>query len=168
MPHSRHLWLLPCVIGGMAVLLGPSEVFAHGVDVTARHIGETVVVDARFGNGKPVGNGIVSIFGPDDKLVTTGTTDANGRYVWGVVDVPSYLRIEVDAGLGHVGTRILTHPLLAETPDHTQHQHPTPTRSITSRNAVIGVSIILTLSLTGFFYLRKREKQHHERDKGTQ
>jgi nickel transport protein len=83
------------------------DVHAHRVNIFAWVDGDTVHTQSKFGGGKMVNNGQISVFDPEGNLLVKGNTDENGEFSF---DVPkkTSLRIELKAGMGHQSEWIVT------------------------------------------------------------
>jgi nickel transport protein len=83
------------------------DVHAHRVNIFAWVDGDTVHTQSKFGGGKMVNNGEISVFDPEGNLLLKGSTDENGEFSFNVPEKTS-LRIELNAGMGHQSEWIVT------------------------------------------------------------
>ncbi len=83
-------------------LAAPGPASAHRLTVFAWVEGETVHVESRFGSGRPVQGGAVTVADPDGTTLLTGETDDAGTFAFPAPQ-RSDLIIAVDAGMGHRG-----------------------------------------------------------------
>jgi nickel transport protein len=84
----------------ISVSFSSFDVHAHRVTIFAWVDGDIVHTQSKFGGGKMVNNGEVSVFDPEGNLLLKGNTDENGEFSFGVPKKTS-LRIELNAGMGH-------------------------------------------------------------------
>ncbi len=89
-----HLFLI--IIGTFAA----SDANAHRVTIFAWVDGDTVHTQSKFGGGKMVNNGEISVFDLEGNLLLKGNTDENGDFSFKVPKKTS-LKIELKAGMGH-------------------------------------------------------------------
>ena len=89
-----HLFLI--IIGTFAA----SDANAHRVTIFAWVDGDTVHTQSKFGGGKMVNNGEISVFDLGGNLLLKGNTDENGDFSFKVPKKTS-LKIELKAGMGH-------------------------------------------------------------------
>lgn len=89
-----HLFLI--IFGTFAA----SDANAHRVTIFAWVDGDTVHTQSKFGGGKMVNNGEISVFDLEGNLLLKGNTDENGDFSFKVPKKTS-LKIELKAGLGH-------------------------------------------------------------------
>jgi nickel transport protein len=82
------------------------DVHAHRVTIFAWIDGDTIHTQSKFGGGKRVNNGEVSVFDPEGNLLLKGNTDENGEFSFKVPEKIS-LKIELNAGMGHQGQWIV-------------------------------------------------------------
>ena len=89
-------------------LAGPAQ--AHRLSVFASVEGETVVVEAKFSNGKRPVKGDVRVKAGDESLVLTLPLEPDGtaRFALDSVDHAGGLTIEVETGEAHQDYWILT------------------------------------------------------------
>jgi nickel transport protein len=83
------------------------DVHAHRVNIFAWVDGDTVHTQSKFGGGKMVNNGEISVFDPERNLLLKGNTDENGEFSFTIPKKTS-LRIELNAGMGHQNEWIVT------------------------------------------------------------
>jgi nickel transport protein len=95
---KKILMILLFLISSFSFLV--FDVQAHRVTIFAWVDGDTVHTQSKFGGGKMVNNGEVSVFDPEGNLLLKGSTDENGEFSFGVPKKTS-LRIELKAGMGH-------------------------------------------------------------------
>jgi nickel transport protein len=76
------------------------DVHAHRVNIFAWVDGNTVHTQSKFGGGKMVNNGEISVFDPEGNLLLKGNTDENGEFSFTIPKKTS-LRISLNAGMGH-------------------------------------------------------------------
>lgn len=92
----------------MAALLAPAGALAHRVNIFAWPEGDRIVVECGFNRSSPVRDGLVTVYdAADGTRLLQGRTDARGRFAFPVPDAARRghdLRIEVNAGEGHVNT----------------------------------------------------------------
>lgn len=103
------LWIFVTIL--LSTLLNSKESFGHRLRVFAYTEGAEVVVEASFGDKRPIINGGVKILNPDDnQLVTEGQTNQQGifRFAKPQVEPGSSLKVIVFAGQGHQANWILT------------------------------------------------------------
>lgn len=65
------------------LMIWPAAAFAHGVDIN--YLTKTAVeIEAKYDTGKPLSEGQVTVYAPDDpaKPWATGKADENGRYIF--------------------------------------------------------------------------------------
>lgn len=100
----------------VALLLGalalPADALAHRVNIFAWLEGENIVVECGFNRAAPVRGGLVTVYDAGDgKELLQGRTNDRGVFVFAVpepVRVGHGLRIEVNAGEGHVNDWTMT------------------------------------------------------------
>lgn len=90
------------VLALLLVGAGIEPARAHRVLVFAWAQGDTVHVEAKFGNGKPVRGGAVAVFDPEGAVAAEGVTDDAGEFVF-VAPRKTDLTVVLDAGMGHRG-----------------------------------------------------------------
>jgi nickel transport protein len=83
------------------------DAHAHRVNIFAWVDGDTVHTQSKFGGGKMVNNGEISVFDSEGNLLLKGSTDENGEFSFNVPEKKS-LRIELNAGMGHQSEWIVT------------------------------------------------------------
>ena len=82
------------------VLFWTAPAFSHKVTVFAWVENGTVHTESRFGGGRPVMQGNIEVFDPQDRKLLEGTTDDEGRLSF-TVPQRSDLKIVLNAGMGH-------------------------------------------------------------------
>ena len=113
MPRSFPIWprLLPVALL-LAALALPADALAHRVNIFAWVEGENIVVECGFNRAAPVRGGLVTVYDAGDgKELLQGRTDDRGVFVFAVpeaVRVGHGLRIEINAGEGHVNDWTMT------------------------------------------------------------
>ena len=113
MPRSIPILprLLPVALL-LAALALPADALAHRVNIFAWVEGENIVVECGFNRAAPVRGGLVTVYDAGDgKELLQGRTNDRGVYVFPVpeaVRVGHGLRIEVNAGEGHVNDWTMT------------------------------------------------------------
>lgn len=113
MPRSHpFLWRLLPVALLLAALALPADALAHRVNIFAWLEGENIVVECGFNRAAPVRGGLVTVYDAGDgKELLQGRTNERGVFVFAVpepVREGHGLRIEVNAGEGHVNDWIMT------------------------------------------------------------
>jgi nickel transport protein len=88
-------------------LFAAFDVHAHRVTIFAWVDGDTVHTQSKFGGGKMVNNGEISVFDPEGNLLLKGNTDENGEFSFTIPKKTS-LRIELNAGMAHQNEWIIT------------------------------------------------------------
>jgi nickel transport protein len=83
------------------------NVHAHRVTIFAWVDGDTVHTQSKFGGGKMVNKGEISVFDPEGNLLLKGNTDENGEFSFTIPKKTS-LRIELNAGMAHQNEWIIT------------------------------------------------------------
>lgn len=96
----KFLMLLIC-------LLWASPAWAHKVSIFAWVEGDMIHTESKFGDGKRVKGGTVSVFDPDGQLLVEGRTDDNGAFSF-APPCRCDLRIVMSAGMGHQNTWTLS------------------------------------------------------------
>lgn len=96
----------------LAALALPTDALAHRVNIFAWVEGENIVVECGFNRAAPVRGGLVTVYDAGDgKALLQGRTNDRGVFVFAVpepVRVGHGLRIEVNAGEGHVNDWTMT------------------------------------------------------------
>ena len=82
------------------VLFWTAPAFSHKVTVFAWVENDTVHTESRYGGGRPVMQGKIEVFDPQDRKLMEGTTDDEGRLSF-TVPQRSDLKIVLNAGMGH-------------------------------------------------------------------
>lgn len=105
------LRLLVVALLALALLL-PCEAQAHRVNIFAWLEGENIVVECGFNRSSPVRGGLVTVFdAADGRELLQGRTDDRGLFTFAVPEAVRQghdLRIEVNAGEGHVNDWTMT------------------------------------------------------------
>jgi nickel transport protein len=83
------------------------DVHAHRVTIFAWVDGDMVHTQSKFGGGKMVNNGEISVFDPEGNLLLKGNTDENGEFSFTIPKKTS-LRIGLNAGMAHQSEWIIT------------------------------------------------------------
>ncbi|SJZ35946.1 hypothetical protein [Selenihalanaerobacter shriftii] len=96
---SVNLFSLILMVVIMITLIA-MPVYAHRVVAYAYISGDSIVVEAAFGNGAPINEGLVEVYGPKGKLLLEGKTDAKGVYKFKIPQ-KSDLKIVVGSKMGH-------------------------------------------------------------------
>ena len=103
--------LLPVALLLCALAL-PADALAHRVNIFAWLEGENIVVECGFNRSAPVRGGLVTVYDAGDgRELLQGRTDDRGVFVFAVpapVREGHGLRIEVNAGEGHVNDWTMT------------------------------------------------------------
>lgn len=126
-PGPLPLLLLLCLL---VAPLFPGEALAHRVNIFAWLDGGHIIVECGFNRSSPVRGGLVTVYdATDGKELVQGRTDAQGVFsfpVPGAVREGHGLRIEVNAGEGHVNDWTMTAAEIAEAQDlsHGFHNEP--------------------------------------------
>ena len=113
MPRSFPILprLLPLALL-LAALALPADALAHRVNIFAWVEGENIVVECGFNRAAPVRGGLVTVYDAGDgKELLQGRTNDRGVFVFAVpepVRVGHGLRIEINAGEGHVNDWTMT------------------------------------------------------------
>lgn len=113
MPRSFPLLslLLPLALL-LAMLALPADALAHRVNIFAWVEGENIVAECGFNRAAPVRGGIVTVYDAGDgKKLLQGRTNERGVFVFAVPEAVREghgLRIEVNAGEGHVNDWTMT------------------------------------------------------------
>lgn len=94
----------------MFLLLTATSGFAHRVVVFAWIEGDTVYTRSKFPGGTKVSEGDITVFDDDKRELLKGKTDRQGEFAFPlkVLQHPSALTIELNAGMGHQGYWKLT------------------------------------------------------------
>lgn len=137
---------IPLLLAALLVAaLLPANVEAHRVNIFAWLEGENIVVECAFSRASPVRGGLVTVYdATDGKELLQGRTDERGVFVFAVPEPVRHahgLRIEVNAGEGHVNdwtmtaheineARDLSHGFLQPAPGPDAKAPPTTTTSI--------------------------------------
>ena len=95
-------------IVGFALLLAVDG-WAHRVNIFCWVEGKEVVSESAFPSGTPVHEGTIRVFAEDaDRKLLEGSTDTQGRFRFRIpkqaIDNAWDLRVEIDAGVGHVNS----------------------------------------------------------------
>lgn len=96
----KHTVLLISVLLVLCLAVAPQLVSAHRiyVDVTS----QTIVIEAYYGDGRPVKNGDVTVTRENGDVYLTGKTDGNGTFSFEIKDLgDETLAIEVEQ-TGHL------------------------------------------------------------------
>lgn len=83
------------------VLLGISLAHAHGVNIFAQTIHDSVVCECYYNDGKPVRDQDIQVKTLDGTVITEGTTDTDGMFSF-APDIHEDLKIVLNAGMGHL------------------------------------------------------------------
>jgi nickel transport protein len=83
------------------------DVHAHRVTIFAWVDGDMVHTQSKFGGGKMVNNGEISVFDPEGNLLLKGNTNENGEFSFTIPKKTS-LRIGLNAGMAHQSEWIIT------------------------------------------------------------
>lgn len=102
-----HIFMVSLIVLAFAL-----DAHAHRVNVFAWLEGDRVVVECGFSRSQPVKNGQVTVYDNiTNKELLQGRTDSRGRYVFsvpGVVRDGHGLRVEINAGQGHVSDWVMS------------------------------------------------------------
>ena len=82
------------------IMLVPSLLMAHGTQ--CRIVEGVKMIEAAYHDGSPMAFCDVSVFS-GDTLVTSGSTDKDGRFTLAADDA-RVLRVEIDDGMGHLAS----------------------------------------------------------------
>jgi nickel transport protein len=116
----------------LLIILCPSSVFAHNMDVFAAVEGNTIRGKANFHDGTPAKNAVVKAFDSSGEEIGRTKTDDEGKFVLEARFHCDY-RLLVDTGDGHGGEYTISAKALpADLPDHgpsvasveSTHSHP--------------------------------------------
>ncbi|MDE6735271.1 MAG: cobalamin biosynthesis protein CbiL [Desulfovibrio sp.] len=113
MPRSLPFFsrLLPLALL-LAALALPADALAHRVNIFAWVEGGNIVVECGFNRAAPVRGGLITVYDAGDgKELLQGRTNERGVFVFAVpeaVRVGHGLRIEINAGEGHVNDWTMT------------------------------------------------------------
>jgi nickel transport protein len=89
------------------------DVHAHRVTIFAWVDGDMVHTQSKFGGGKMVNKGEISVFDPEGNLLLKGNTDENGEFSFTIPKKTS-LRIGLNAGMAHQSEWIIAAEELGE------------------------------------------------------
>ncbi|MBD5539340.1 MAG: cobalamin biosynthesis protein CbiL [Desulfovibrio sp.] len=96
----------------LSVLSMPADALAHRVNIFAWLEGENIVVECGFNRAAPVRGGLVTVYdATDGKELLQGRTNDRGVFVFAVPEPVRHahgLRIEINAGEGHVNDWTMT------------------------------------------------------------
>lgn len=138
-PFAGALLLLALLA---AALAAPGNASAHRVNIFAWLEGDSILVECGFNRSSPVREGLVTVFdATDGKELLQGRTDATGLFrfpVPGTVRQGHGLRIEVNAGEGHVNDWTMTAAEINEARDlsHGFHEAP-PAQAVQAPRAAV-------------------------------
>ncbi|MBD5417683.1 MAG: cobalamin biosynthesis protein CbiL [Desulfovibrio sp.] len=113
MPRSFPILprLLPVALL-LAALALPADALAHRVNIFAWVEGENIVVECGFNRAAPVRDGLVTVYdAADGKELLQGRTNERGVFVFALPEPVRHghgLRIEINAGEGHVNDWTMT------------------------------------------------------------
>lgn len=97
----------------LAILLLPSVVLAHKVNIFAYVEGGTVYCETYFPDGRSVVNGKVQVFDSQDRLLLTGQTDDKGLFQFAVPKIDD-LTLVINASMGHKNKFLLKKSAIEE------------------------------------------------------
>jgi len=88
----------------LVLLSGSCSAHRLYVDVTDMDTTTIIEIEAYYGDGKPVKDGAVTVYGPDDVKLLTGKTDDEGRFSFVLDDLEDVSNITVEVvQSGHSG-----------------------------------------------------------------
>jgi hypothetical protein len=157
---AKTIFFLCLVI---SLLGGPIEpVNAHRVNLFAWVEGDTVYVEGKFGGGKGVSAGKITVADPEGTILLTGTTDENGEFSFKIPQ-KSDLKIVLQAGTGHRAEWTVK---AAEIDLPTTGKRQAAEKGLPVKNIFIGLGCILGLTAI-ITYIRNRRNKNidHENTK---
>jgi nickel transport protein len=83
-----------------------SPAWAHKVNIFAYAEGDKIYTESYFANGQKVNSGEIEVVDAAGNRLLTGTTDANGLFVFPLTKKQN-LTIIVNAGMGHKNRYVL-------------------------------------------------------------
>lgn len=150
-PLPARLFLTPALLAAMllAAFCLPTDARAHRVNIFAWLEGENIVVECAFSRSAPVRGGLVTVYdATDGKELLQGRTDERGVFVFAVPEPVRHahgLRIEINAGEGHVNDWTMTAAEIAEARD-LSHGFLQPAPPTAAKPAATAVTSIVSAS----------------------
>lgn len=87
----------------LAVTAIACPALAHRVTVFAWCEGDTVIAEGKFPGSGKAKDALIQVFDAGHRLLVEGKTDADGRFVFPKPRDASFVKIVMDAGMGHRG-----------------------------------------------------------------
>ncbi len=140
------------------VLILTAAADAHRVNLFAWIEGDTVYVESKFGSGRRVNAGKITVFDSGGNELLSGMTNENGEFSF-KVPKKTDLKIVLNAGEGHRAEWSIPATEIGLTT--TEKRQPTE-ESLPVKNILIGIGCIFGLSaIVAAIRKRKKNSGHH-------